>query len=166
MSRHGDKGPPGPYLYSVIRNCYSSATLSGKRWCLMDRARRSGMTSEVNQPRLSLLGVLVIGAALCVALAGLGSFLTSVYAANNTVHEIRGTVDTIDLGEVPPVIVVKGQYGSSEGIVVGAIIRQGATISRGKKRVGLDHIHAGDKVTLKYIKTREGLSVRSIVLHR
>lgn len=121
---------------------------------------------EVNQPRLSLLGVLVIGAALCVALAGLGSFLTSVYAANNAVHEIRGTVETIDVGEVPPVIVVKGQHGSSEGVVVGAVVQQGATILRGKKRIGLDHIHAGDRVTVKYIKTREGLSVRSVILHR
>ena len=124
------------------------------------------MTEDVSKPRLSLLGVLVIGAALCVALAGLGSFLTSVYAANNTVYEIRGTVETIDAADVPPVIVVKGQHGSSEGVVVGAVVQQGATILRGKKRIGLDHIQRGDKVTLKYIKTREGLSVRSIVLHR
>ncbi len=124
------------------------------------------MTGDVSKPRLSLLGVLVIGAALCVALAGLGSFLTSVYAANNTVYEIRGTVETIDAADVPPVIVVKGQHGSSEGVVVGAVVQQGATILRGKKRIGLDHIQRGDKVTLKYIKTREGLSVRSIVLHR
>ncbi|CAE6686832.1 MAG: hypothetical protein H8K06_17715 [Nitrospira sp.] len=124
------------------------------------------MTEDVSKPRLSLLGVLVIGAALCVALAGLGSFLTSVYAANNTIYEIRGTVETIDAADVPPVIVVKGQHGSSEGVVVGAVVQQGATILRGKKRIGLDHIQRGDKVTLKYIKTREGLSVRSIVLHR
>ena len=124
------------------------------------------MGRVVNQPRLSLLGVLVIGAVLCVALAGLGSFLTSVYAANNAVHEIRGTVESIGAGDVPPVIVVKGQHGSSEGIVVGAVVQQGAVILRGKRKIGLDHIHAGDKVTLKYIKTREGLLVRSIVLHR
>jgi hypothetical protein len=124
------------------------------------------MGRVVNQPRLSLLGVLVIGAVLCVALAGLGSFLTSVYAANNTVHEIRGTVESIGAGDVPPVIVVKGQHGSSEGIVVGAVVQQGAVILRGKRKIGLDHIHAGDKVTLKYIKTREGLLARSIVLHR
>ncbi|MBS0178851.1 MAG: hypothetical protein JSR20_08820 [Nitrospira sp.] len=124
------------------------------------------MGRVVNQPRLSLLGVLVIGAVLCVALAGLGSFLTSVYAANNTVYEIRGTVESIGAGDVPPVIVVKGQHGSSEGIVVGAVVQQGAVILRGKRKIGLDHIHAGDKVTLKYIKTREGLLVRSIVLHR
>lgn len=124
------------------------------------------MGRVVNQPRLSLLGVLVIGAVLCVALAGLGSFLTSVYAANNTVHEIRGTVESIGAGDVPPVIVVKGQHGSSEGIVVGAVVQQGAVILRGKRKIGLDHIHVGDKVTLKYIKTREGLLARSIVLHR
>ena len=124
------------------------------------------MGRVVNQPRLSLLGVLVIGAVLCVVLAGLGSFLTSVYAANNTVHEIRGTVESIGAGDVPPVIVVKGQHGSSEGIVVGAVVQQGAVILRGKRKIGLDHIHVGDKVTLKYIKTREGLLARSIVLHR
>lgn len=124
------------------------------------------MKSDIHQARPSLLGVLVIGAALCVALAGLGSFLTSVYAASNTVHEIKGTVESVNASEEPPVIVVKGQHGSSEAIVVGAVVKQGATIMRGKKRIALDHIHAGDKVTLKYVKTRDGLTVRSIVLHR
>ena len=124
------------------------------------------MKSDMNQPRPSLLGVLVIGAALCVALAGLGSFLTSVYAASNTVHEIKGTVENVIGSEDPPVIVVKGQYGSSEAIVVGAVIKQGATIKRGKKRITDDQIHVDDKETLKYVKTRDGLTVRSIVLHR
>ena len=123
------------------------------------------MRSDINQPRPSLLGVLVIGAALCVALAGLGSFLTSVYAASNTVHEIKGTVEAVNLADDPPVIVVRGQHGANEATVVGAVLKQGATIVRGKKRIGLDRIHPGDKVTLKYVKTREGLAVRSIVLH-
>ena len=124
------------------------------------------MRSDINQPRPSLLGVLVIGAALCVALAGLGSFLTSVYAASNTVHEIKGTVEAVNLADDPPVIVVRGQHGANEATVVGAVLKQGGTIVRGKKRIGLDQIHAGDKVTLKYVKTRDGLAVRSIVLHR
>ena len=124
------------------------------------------MRSDINQPRPSLLGVLVIGAALCVALAGLGSFLTSVYAASNTVHEIKGTVEAVNLADDPPVIVVRGQHGANEATVVGAVLKQGATIVRGKKRIGLDRIHPGDKVTLKYVKTRDGLAVRSIVLHR
>ena len=124
------------------------------------------MRSDINQPRPSLLGVLVIGAALCVALAGLGSFLTSVYAASNTVHEIKGTVEAVNLADAPPVIVVRGQHGANEATVVGAVLKQGATIVRGKKRIGLDQIHAGDKVTVKYVKTRDGLAVRSIVLHR
>ena len=124
------------------------------------------MRSEFNQPRPSLLGVLVIGAALCVALAGLGSFLTSVYAASNTVHEIKGTVEAVNPADDPPVIVVRGQQGANEDTVVGAVLKQGATIVRGTKRIGLDRIHAGDKVTLKYVKTRDGLAVRSIVLHR
>jgi len=124
------------------------------------------MRSDINQPRPSLLGVLVIGAALCVALAGLGSFLTSVYAASNMVHEIKGTVEAVNLADDPPVIVVRGPYGANEATVVGAVLKPGATIVRGKKRIGLDQIHAGDKVTLKYVKTRDGLAVRSIVLHR
>ena len=124
------------------------------------------MRSDINQPRPSLLGVLVIGAALCVALAGLVSFLTSVYAASNTVHEIKGTVEAVNPADDPPVIVVRGQQGANEDTVVGAVLKQGATIVRGKKRIGLDRIHAGDKVTLKYVKTRDGLAVRSIVLHR
>ena len=124
------------------------------------------MRSDINQPRPSLLGVLVIGAALCVALAGLGSFLTSVYAASSTVHEIKGTVEAVNLADDPPVIVVRGQHGANEATVVGAVLKQGATIVRGKKRIGLDQIHAGDKVTLKYVKTRDGLAVRSIMLHR
>ena len=124
------------------------------------------MKNDRNQPRPSLLGVLVVGAVLCVALAGLGSFLTSVYAASSTVHEIRGTVESVNAGEDPPVIIVKGQRGSNEAIVVGAVINQGVTILRGKKRIRLDQIHPGDKVTLKYLKTRDGLTARSMVLHR
>lgn len=124
------------------------------------------MKSDMNQPRPSLLGVLVIGAALCVALAGLGSFLTSVYAASNTVHEISGTVEVLNLADDPAVIVVRGQRGGNDETVVGAVLKQGTTILRGKKRIGLDHIRAGDKVTVKYVKTRDGLTVRSIVLHR
>lgn len=122
------------------------------------------MKRDMTQPRPNLLGVLVIGAALCVALAGLGSFLTSVYAASNTVHEIKGTVEAVNAGDNPPVIVVKGQHGSNEEIVVGAVVKQGATILRGKKRIGLEQIHAGDKVTLRYVRTRDGLTVRSIVI--
>lgn len=124
------------------------------------------MQNDMNQPRPSLLGVLVIGAALCVALAGLGSLLTSVYAANNTVYEVKGTVEAVNAADDPSVIVVRGKQGTNEETVVGAVFKQDATIVRGKKRIRLGHIRAGDKVTLKYVKTRDGLTVRSIVLHR
>ncbi len=120
----------------------------------------------MDQPRSSLLGVLVGGALRCVAFSGQGSILNSVYAATNTAHEIRGTVESITPGDHSPVIKVKGLHGSKEEIVVGAILKQGVTILRGKKRISLDHIHPGDNVTVKYVKTREGLTVRSIVLHR
>jgi ABC-type cobalamin transport system permease subunit len=120
----------------------------------------------MKHPRPSLLGVLVIGASLCVAFAGLGSLLNSVYAANGTVHEIRGTVQSISPGDTPPVVVIRGLHGLKEEIVVGAMVQQGATVLRGKKKVALDQIHLGDDVTLRYVKTRDGLAVRSIVLHR
>lgn len=120
----------------------------------------------MRQPKSSLLGLLIIGAFLCVAVAGLGSFLSSVYAANSALHEIRGTVESITPGDTPPVIVVKSLHGSKEEIVVGAMVKPGASILRGKKKIGLDQIRPGDNVTLKYVKTREGLTIRSIVLHR
>ena len=120
----------------------------------------------MNQPRSGLLGLLIIGALLCVALAGLGSLLSAVHAAANSLHEIRGTVQAISPGETPPVIVVKSLHGPKEEIVVGAMVEPGATLLREKKKIGLAQIHPGDHVTLKYIKTREGLIVRAIILHR
>ncbi len=120
----------------------------------------------MNQPRSGLLSMLVIGALLCLAFAGLGSGLGSGYAANNTSYEIRGTVEVVSAKEDPPVIVVKSLHGTKEEIVVAAMIEPGATILRGEKRIRLDHIRAGDSVTLKYVKGRDGLTVRSIVLHR
>ena len=102
-----------------------------------------------------------------MAFAGLGSLLNSVYAANSTVHEIRGTVQSVTPGDTPFCRCDKGAFiGIEEEIVVGAMVQQGATVLRGKRKIGLDQIHVGDDVTLKYVKTREGLAVRSIVLHR
>ena len=119
----------------------------------------------MDQSRSNLLGLLIVGALLCVAVAGLGSFLNSVYAAGNNIHEIRGTVQTISPREAPPVIVVKSLRASKEEIIVGAMVKPGASVVRGRKKIGLDQIHPGDSVTLKYVKTREGLTVRSILLH-
>jgi hypothetical protein len=125
-------------------------------------------TDEVvmSQPRSNLLGLLIVGALLCVAIAGPGSLLNSVYAANNTLHEIRGTVQAVSPKDATPIIVVKSLHGSKEEIVVGATVKPGASVFHGKKKIGLDQIHPGNSVTLKYVRTREGLSARSIVLHR
>jgi hypothetical protein len=119
----------------------------------------------VAQSRSSLLGWLIFAALPWVAMAGPGSLINSVYAASTTLHEIRGTVHAISPNDVPPIIVVKSIYGSQEEIVVGAMINPGATVLHGKRKVSLDQIHPGDSVTLKYVKTREGLTVRSIILH-
>ena len=120
----------------------------------------------MTQPKSSLLVLLIIGALLCIAVAGLGSLLSSVHAANNTLHEFRGTVQSISPGDTPPVIVVKSLYGSKEEVVIGAMIKSGASILRGKKKIALEQIRPGDNVTVKYVKTREGLTIRSIILHR
>lgn len=120
----------------------------------------------MSQLRSNLLGLLLVGALLYVAIASPGRYLNSVYAANDSLHEIRGTVEAVSPKDSPPIIVVKSLHGSKEEIVVGAMVKPGASVMRGKKKIGLDQIHPGDNVTLKYIKTREGLTVRSIILHR
>ncbi len=114
--------------------------------------------------RSILLGFLLVSAVLCVTIAGLGSLANSVYAASTSAHEIRGTVEAVSANDTPPVIVVKGMRGPKEEIVVGAAVKPGTIILRGKKKIALDQIRPGDKVTMKYTKSREGLTVRSIVV--
>jgi len=116
------------------------------------------------QSRSALLGVLLVSAVLCVGVAGLGTVSNSVYAANPSAHEIRGTVESVNANDSPPVIVVKGMRGPKEEIVVGAVVKPGTPILRGKKKITLEQIRPGEKVTMKYSKNREGLTVRSIVI--
>lgn len=118
----------------------------------------------MTHPRSNLPGRLIVGALLYVAIVGLGSLLNPVYAAGNTLREIRGTVQLVSPKDALPIIVVKSLYNKEE-IVVGAMVKPGASLLRGTRTINLDQIHPGDSVTLKYVKTREGLIVRSIVLH-
>jgi hypothetical protein len=119
----------------------------------------------MKQPHSTLLGLLLIGAICCVVISGAGSLSNSVYASNTTTHEIRGTVDAVSPNDSPPVIVVKGMRGPKEEVVVGAVVKPSTIILRAKKKIGLDQIRLGEKVTMKYSKGREGLTVRSIVIH-
>ncbi|MCC2642720.1 MAG: exported protein of unknown function [Nitrospira sp.] len=120
----------------------------------------------MNQPRSGLLTLLVMGALLCLSVSGLGTKFSAAHAANITLYEITGTVEALDAKTDPPVILLKSLSKTKEELVVGAVIKQGAMITRGTQRIGLDHIRSGDSVTLKYVKGRDGLTVRSIMLHR
>lgn len=89
----------------------------------------------------------------------------SIYASDHDVRMISGIVDEIHANDNPPVIMLRSRPGMKDEIVIGAVVKKGATIIRGEQRIALNRIRAGERVTLTYIKNREGLTVRSIVVH-
>ena len=94
----------------------------------------------MNQPRSGLLTLLVMGALLCLSVSGLGTKFSAAHAANSTLYEITGTVEALDAKTDPPVILLKSLSKTKEELVVGAVIKQGAMITRGTLHVR----HAGD----------------------
>jgi hypothetical protein len=103
--------------------------------------------------RCCLIGILQVYAVLLA------------YASDNDVRIISGIVDEVHANETPPVIMVKSRPGMKDEIVIGAVVIKGASIVRGEQRIALNRIRAGERVTLTYVKNREGLTVRSIVVH-
>jgi hypothetical protein len=102
----------------------------------------------------------------CLAVALLGYLAQSVSAAADSgVHTISGIVDEVLASETPPIIMIKSRPGMKGEAVIGAVVKKGASIVRGKQRIALSHIRAGERVTLTYVKQRDGLTVRSIVVH-
>jgi hypothetical protein len=87
------------------------------------------------------------------------------YAADDGLRTASGIVDEVLSNETPPVIMVKSKPGRKDEVVIGAVVKKGASILRGKRPIALQHIRSGDKVTLTYMKQRDGLTVRSIVVH-
>jgi hypothetical protein len=87
------------------------------------------------------------------------------YAAGDGIRTMSGIVDEVLSNESPPVIMVRSKPGMKDEVVIGAVVRKGASILRGKKPIALHHIRAGERVTLTYMKQRDGLTVRSIVVH-
>ena len=87
------------------------------------------------------------------------------YAAADGVRTMSGIVAEVLTDETPPVIMVRSKPGMKDEVVVGAVVKKGASILRGKRPIALHHIRAGEKVTLTYMKQRDGLTVRSIVVH-
>jgi hypothetical protein len=87
-------------------------------------------------------------------------------AAGDGVRTISGIVDEVLSSEIPPVIMVRSQAGTKGEVIIGAIVKKGASIVRGKRPIALKHIRPGERVTLTYTKQRDGLAVRSIVVHQ
>lgn len=94
-----------------------------------------------------------------------GYVVPSIHASDDDVRMISGVVDEVHANETPPVIMVRSRPGMKDEIVIGAVVKKGATIVRGEQRVALNRIRAGERVTLTYVKNRKGLTVRSIVVH-
>ena len=94
-----------------------------------------------------------------------GYVVQQAYAASDGVRTISGIVDEVLASETPPVIMVRSRPGMKDEIMVGAVVKGETTIMRGKQRIALNHIRAGEKVTLTYVKHRDGLTVRSITVH-
>ena len=86
-------------------------------------------------------------------------------AAGDGVRTMSGIVNEVLPNETPPVIMVRSKPGMKDEVVIGAVVKKGASILRGKRPIALHHIHPGEKVTLTYVKQRDGLTVRSIVVH-
>jgi hypothetical protein len=105
-------------------------------------------------------------AILCCLIITLQGYITKeVHAADSGVRTISGIVDEVLASETPPIIMVRSRPGMNDEIVVGAVVEKGASIVRGNRRIALSHIRAGERVTLTYMKQRDGLTVRSIVVH-
>lgn len=104
--------------------------------------------------------------AMLVCMIGMsqGYTVQPSYASDRDVRTITGIVDEVYAGETPPTIMVRSRVGMKDEIVVGAVVKKGATIVRGKQRIALNRIRAGERVTLTYVKNREGLAVQSITV--
>lgn len=101
----------------------------------------------------------------CLLVVLQGYMAQQVHAADDGVRTISGIVDEVLADETPPVIMVKSRPGMKDEIMVGAVVKKEASIVRGKRRIALNHIRAGERVTLTYVKHRDGLTIRSITVH-
>jgi hypothetical protein len=104
-------------------------------------------------------------AILCCFLSVLQGYLIQyAAAAQDGVRTFTGIVDEVLPDETPPIIMVKARPGMKDELVIGAVVRKGASIMRGKRPIALRHIRAGETITLIYVKNRDGLTARSITV--
>lgn len=100
---------------------------------------------------------------MVMGLAVMCAAVQSVSAESKAaVRAVRGDVVAINVQDNPNVIVVKAMKGSKNELIVGATVGADTKIMRGKEKVGLDALKAGESVELTYVKQDDGLVARSI----
>lgn len=103
----------------------------------------------------------LLAVALACGLAGTTISVTSSWGETiqRTVH---GTVVATNVDVDPQIIVVEVVLPNEEELVVGARLATDTKIMKGKQAAGLADIQAGEKATITYLKTPDGLIARSI----
>lgn len=79
-----------------------------------------------------------------------------------SVRWATGQVVAVNTKDTPNVIVISATTAKNEELIVGATVGGQVPVTRGKQAVTLQEIQVGESVTLKYVKTLEGLEARSI----
>jgi hypothetical protein len=101
--------------------------------------------------------------AVAVPIAALALLLAApVLAADPPTRTARGTVVAVDPASVPPVIVVKSETPKHDELIIGATVDEHTVVLRGEQAATLGELKAGEPVTLRYVKTAEGLVARVI----
>jgi hypothetical protein len=120
------------------------------------------MTCEDEDMAMQIMRRLALYSAVAVT-AAVGGWMVPLAgaASESPARTVQGEIVAVNVTDSPPVIVVKTMSGKKE-MVVGAAVESGAEILRGKQKVSLDSLKAGDKVTLTYVKKGDGLAARSI----
>lgn len=83
-------------------------------------------------------------------------------SAETIERTVRGTVVATDVTVDPQTIVVEVMLPHQEALVVGARVPTDTKITRGKEDVRLADVKVGEKATITYLKTPDGLIARSV----
>lgn len=83
-------------------------------------------------------------------------------AADGRTYRIHGQVMSINVAQIPHMIVVKTPLTKHNDMTVGAKVTAQTRIMRKKKRVALQTIVVGEGVWLTYVKQRDGVFARII----
>lgn len=103
----------------------------------------------------------LLAVALACGLAGTG-IPVARSAAESIQRTVQGTVVATNVDVDPQIIVVEVELPNQEELVVGARVAKDTTIMKGKQAARLADIQVGEKATITYLKTPDGLIARSI----